>query len=125
MLLTMVGVWLLGGAAIGLTFGEAFIGAAPVLSVLVIGVALESSASVLRKYLNSDPERGFRTSVVIVFGLVAILNVLLNLLWITDYGMMGAAWASVVSLGFSSLAVVWIVFMDQSRMRADPVEEVR
>ena len=40
-------------------------------------------------------------------GIGAVSNVILNYIWIPQFGILGAAWATIISYAFSSYVVLW------------------
>jgi len=89
-----VGGVLLAGPLIELLAGAAFAPAAPILSVLMLNVALV--------YLNMSLGQpliawDLQTSYMWVVAAGAVANVALNLVFISTYGAIGAAWATLAS----------------------------
>jgi PST family polysaccharide transporter len=93
-------VSLLSGPLVELIFGEAFRDAAGVLAVhawatLFVALGVASSQYLVLEDLNRISLQ--RTLVG------AVLNVVLNLLWIPSYGALGCAWATLLSYAAASL----------------------
>lgn len=77
-----------------LLFSEAFLPAVDALQVLLVGVITLSAGRVLANHIAA---RGYPAMNVYTSLAAVASNVVLNLLWIPQYGIVGAAWASTVS----------------------------
>lgn len=75
-------------------FGEEFVSAIPVFIVLIIANTIASFAKVSFSFLYSENKSKFHLYVTF---LTVIVNVLFNLILIGPFGMMGAAYASLLS----------------------------
>ncbi|RPI65946.1 MAG: flippase, partial [Geobacteraceae bacterium] len=87
------------GPLISLVLGPDFISAAPVLQVhiwalLFVALGIASGQYLLLEGQNSISLQ--RTA------MGAVVNVGLNLLWIPRYGVLGAAWASLIAYGVAT-----------------------
>ena len=94
MLLTIVlaaGIGIGGPLAIGLLYGEAFVGAVVPLLILLPGVVLVSQAHIFYGDLNGRGKPGATTISALVS---LIVTIILDLLLIPRYGIIGAAIAS-------------------------------
>lgn len=109
---------LVGQQVIELMFGEAFAGAYVPL-VLTIWTGIFIAQAVARSlWLISENLQVFR----LFNNLIAVpLNVLLNLLWIPNYGVSGAAAASLVSIGVGT----WLVPLIFSPLRQSNIDLMR
>jgi O-antigen/teichoic acid export membrane protein len=104
----------LGGAAVMLSFPGFFLGlfgdefrmVQPVLVILVIGHLLNVSAGLVGTLLNMT---GHQHTSAYLLGAALILNTVLNLLLIPQYGALGAGIASVVASVFWNGSAYWYV----------------
>ncbi|MEM4675390.1 MAG: polysaccharide biosynthesis C-terminal domain-containing protein, partial [Nitrososphaerota archaeon] len=95
LILALVSRWV-----VVLLYSEAFLPAASALQALLIGIIALSAGRVLA---NDIAGRGL-PRLNIYTGAVAVLtNVVLNIFWIPKFGIVGAAWASIVSYTVSFL----------------------
>ncbi len=101
-----VGIILVAGPAITLTFGEAYAGAAPVLQVLGIYVIFQSITDVTTNGLDYLGRANARA---VAKGVTSVGNVLLNIVLIPLYGATGAALATVVTFGMYTLVNVYVM----------------
>lgn len=97
---------------VGLLFGDAYLPAAGMLSVHVWGGVFVFTGVATRKWLLAE-DLQFLALERAVLG--AASNVALNMLWIPEYGGVGAAWATVVSYGLSDF------FVDLLRRQTRPI----
>lgn len=106
-------LWAMSGVAIILSifcslvirivYGEEFLPVALPLKLLLPGVVLMgASGSVSRYYIG----KGFVDRTNYVFGASVIVNIVLNLLMVPRYGISGAAVATSLTYGLSSLVVI-------------------
>jgi len=77
-----------------LLFGEDFRGAVPVFRVLLAGTVAWSAAEILWNYVSAAGRPGFG---VVVFGVAAAIDTILNLVLIPTLGVLGAGIAATVS----------------------------
>jgi len=81
-------------------FGHKFVASIAPFRILVIGFLFRVQYVLGNTYLDALG----RTDITFVSGLLAaICNIILNILFIPKWGIMGAAWATVISLFFSML----------------------
>lgn len=109
LLITLVGaifLFLVGRLLIILLYSERFLKSVLPFRVLLIGAVTMSGGKVLSNdlYGRKKPELNIYINSVTV-----ILNVVLNILWISKYGITGAAWATSVSytVAFVIMTVVY------------------
>lgn len=76
--------------------------------IMLPGVLVWSVESIFRKFLNTDPEKGFRIEVVYIWSMVIPMNIALNFILIPRIGTVGAATASTVS--FLTVAALVLIF---------------
>lgn len=87
-----------------LTFGEAFLESAPVVAVVMWTAVFAAMGSVSARYFNVEHmERKFALRTI----LAALLNVALNLFMIPIYGVIGAAWATLICTLFANYLMDW------------------
>ena len=100
---------LLSRWAIPIMFGEAYSEALAPFQILLIGVFVWSLETVARKLYTSD---GYALWIVGAWAVALIVNVGLNALLIPNYGIEGAAWASVAGLGVVSVTTLSVATRD-------------
>lgn len=88
------GMWLASPLAVRILFGEAFMPSVPMLRILILAVYAYGLNGILSNYLIAE---GLPWPAVWVWVAAVALNVALNLVWIPEYGGVGAAYASLVS----------------------------
>jgi len=84
-------------------YSEAFLPAADALQALLAGVVTLGAGRVLA---NDMSGRGFPQLNIYSSAIAVITNVVLNIIWIPQYGIVGAAWASTVSYTVLFLSVL-------------------
>jgi O-antigen/teichoic acid export membrane protein len=94
-LLMLLAPWLLGYC-----LGPAFIAVVTPLRILLISAALGSVASVSITYLATRPRQTARQRLGLA---AALLNIVLAIIFIRQWGLVGAALASSCAQGFSAL----------------------
>lgn len=97
-------VSIVGEPLVIIAFGESYRDAAPVLSIVMWSAVFASIGSVSARYFNVERmERkiAFRTV------LAAILNILLNLFLIPEYGISGAAFATLICTFIANYLMDW------------------
>lgn len=97
-------VFVTGGIAIRALFGEEFEASVSVLRVHVVALPVVFMAAVLSKWMVAEGLYAFSLYRNLAG---ALINVVLNFLWIPMYGIQGAAWATVVSYATASYLVCW------------------
>lgn len=100
------GLILVAKPLVELVFGSEYLGAIPVVQVLAVYALLQSVTKVTSNgldYLGRARERA------IVKGISAVLNVILNVIFIPRIGVVGAAIATVVTYSMYTLANVYII----------------
>lgn len=99
------GLWAIAGDAIGLA-GDGYGLAVPALQTLafvLIPIFLDFPVGSL---LNAANRQGTKTAVM---GVTMIINIILNALLVPRFGIVGAAWAGVISFYFLFVAGMWFV----------------
>ncbi len=101
------GVVLLAPNLAGVLLGEAFRASAPPIMVVVAGAVLIAKMKAF--YSDLSFQLGRRTVYQIrISSFAALTNVLLNLWWIPRYGLIGAAWATLVAYAVGlALSIYW------------------
>ncbi len=84
--------------AIILLFGKKFEPAYVPFLILSLGILVLSVEGIFRKFINTDPIKGFRKEVIYMWACALPVNIGLNYLFIPKFGLNGAALASVISL---------------------------
>lgn len=110
---------LLAQPVVRMLFGEDFLPAAAAFVLLLPGILLLSIETVAVQFLNS---LGYPRSVVIVWIFSALLNIVLNLWAIPEYGIRGASVVSSFTYITTSLLIFWII-MRHSRMMPESQKE--
>ncbi len=88
-------------------FGEEFSVGAPVLVALAVGQFVNTACgSVGYLLMMSGNEVMLRNNLVFC----AFLGVFLNISWIPEYGVVGAAWATSITISSSNLISTWMVW---------------
>lgn len=101
-------LWLIIPFLLPLLFGERFTPSIPIVRWMLPGVLMFVNARVLSGRFAG---KGQPLILVAVFLPALLLNILLNLWWIPDYGGIGAAWASNASYTAGSIALLaWFSF---------------
>ncbi len=92
--LMAIGALLFIKLVIGLLYGQAFLPSVQPIILLLPGLIAFSVATVLGQYFMSI---GYPLKITISWFLVAVLNIILNFIYIPQYGMIAAALSSTVS----------------------------
>lgn len=108
-LVVMLGFLLIAETLVELVFGAAFLPSVSVLSIYALGFPAIFTIGKIIDVLYTD---NLLRTLVLTTGLSALINISLNLLWIPEYGIEGAAWATVASF---YLACVVPFFIPRSR----------
>ncbi|MDG1476956.1 MAG: flippase [Vicingaceae bacterium] len=105
LLLVINGVFVLFGEwVITFVFGAKYIDSVPVFKILLLATSILSLESILAQYYATIGKIKF----LIYYWLIALcLNLTLNYLWIPEYGIEGASWASLIS--YSLMLVLLLV----------------
>ncbi|HML46083.1 MAG TPA: polysaccharide biosynthesis C-terminal domain-containing protein, partial [Clostridia bacterium] len=93
-LVMLGGIVLFGKMAIFILYGEPYLPAYPVSIVLLSGVLSMSYFKLIGTLLLAEGKKGV---CVVTLAVSALINILANLYAIPRWGIMGAAWASVIS----------------------------
>ncbi len=105
-ILLSVFVILLAPYIIPFVFGNDFIASVTILNLILPGVIILVIFRVLSGQLAGIGKPQYA---IYVFVPALIINVILNFLWIPEYGAMGAAWASDISYAIGTIGY-WLVF---------------
>jgi len=92
-----------------LVFGNEYLGAVPILQVLAIYAVLQSVTSLTSEgldFLGRARERS------IVLGITAVLNVFLNIIFIPQFGVVGAAIATIITYSIYTFANLYIMSIE-------------
>lgn len=89
---------------IGLLYGNEYNFASQVLNVHIWAGVFIFMRALLSKWLIAE---GLLRFSLLTHGVAAIVNVILNYIWIPQYGIIGAAWATLISYALSSYFVLW------------------
>ena len=92
-----------GPPLLPLVFGPAYAASVPPFFLLLPATILLTVRRVVSNYFTASGWPGFNAGVQIVAG---VINVAVNLVVIPRWGIVGAAFASLVSYGFESIATV-------------------
>ncbi|AHG02347.1 polysaccharide biosynthesis protein (plasmid) [Halostagnicola larsenii XH-48] len=106
-----VGIVLVAGPAVDLVFGTAYSGAAPVLQVFGVYVVFQAITAVTTNgldYLGRAKDRAVAKLVT------SVGNVVLNIVLIPIYGVVGAAYATVITFGIYTLVNVYVMHLELS-----------
>jgi len=96
--LMAIGALLFISPVIGLLYGQAFLASVKPIILLLPGLIAWSVAAVLSQYFFSI---GYPLKITISWFLVAVLNIVLNFIYIPQYGMAAAALSSTVTYLFA------------------------
>lgn len=83
-------------------FGEEFVSGQAALSILMLGIVMRASVGPAEALLVMS---GKQNACAIVYGGALFVNIVLNVTLIPIYGMLGAAIATALALGFESIAL--------------------
>jgi O-antigen/teichoic acid export membrane protein len=92
--------WFFADSLILILFGSFYEASIDVLAVLLIGLPFLAITTTVAHGLFA---KGKEKMSALATGTALLANILLNLLWIPDFGMVGAAWATAVALVLNSL----------------------
>ncbi len=98
---------LLARPAVRLLFGSAFLPAALSFVLLMPGMLFLGIHTVAVQFLNSI---GYPKSVVIIWGLCSLFNIVINLWAIPHYGIAGASVVSSISYFLAFAFVMWVIY---------------
>ncbi|XAW89655.1 flippase [Vibrio sp. CDRSL-10 TSBA] len=86
-------------------YGAEYAAAAQVLVIHIWAGVFIFMRALLSKWLIAESQLKFS---LVTHGLAALVNIVLNLWWIPVYGIVGAAWATLISYACSSYLVLWL-----------------
>jgi len=101
-----VGIFLIAEPLIEIVFGQDYLGAVPVLQVLSIYTVLLASNLIAAKALNF---LGRARGRAIIKGITSVLNVIFNIILIPRYGVVGAAYATIITYSLYSFANLYLI----------------
>jgi O-antigen/teichoic acid export membrane protein len=104
-LLVSVALWLAGPALLGM-FGSEFVAGYAATSVLLVGQVINAGCGSVG-FLMTMTKHQVAAAWILVMG--AAINVVLNYVLIPPYGLLGAAWATAVSMVLWNVAMVAFV----------------
>ncbi|HEY4343588.1 MAG TPA: flippase [Parvibaculum sp.] len=102
-------ILLFGNIALGL-FGQDFSAGYPLLAILMLGFIARASTGPIEYLLNMTGNQNVTAG---AYGGAAVLNILLNLIFIPRFGLEGAAGSTAISLIFAS---VWLFIAVRRRL---------
>jgi O-antigen/teichoic acid export membrane protein len=113
---TVAALGLLAPVFVPLLFGEEYVASIPPLLVLLFAMALLTVYRLLSRYFVAV---GRQTPNVVTQILSTALNFGLNLLWIPRYGILGAAYASLVSYALETVLITIAFRLDSGQPLRD------
>lgn len=108
-----VGTALVAGPIIELGFGASYAESAPILAILMISTPLGAITALSWTALNT---LGKERWLFIITAGAALLNIVLNLLWIPRFGMTGAAAATVLTEAVRATCTAWVAWRGGYRL---------
>jgi len=111
-----VGCFLVGGKILLLIYGEAFHGAVPILTILIIYWALMFFDNMMSNLLFSINKEKVQVKVM---GFACAVNILLNIILIREYGFIGSAYAIVITEGFVVVIIGGLLWLNSLRYYPD------
>ena len=110
-ILGTIGYYIFARLGIIIVFGENFLPSASILRILAFAVPFMFLNSLFGSFMGAT---GKELTFTKITGITALLNVLLNYLLISHYGASGAAMATVVSQGLTSLVSAKVVILSKT-----------
>lgn len=101
-----VGILLVAEPLVELLFGSDYMGAVPVLQVLSIYAVLLASNLIAAKALNFLGRARDRAIVKII---TSVMNVILNIIFIPRFGVVGAAYATIITYSIYAFCNIYII----------------
>lgn len=98
-------ITLISSLLIKTLYGQEYIFASQVLNIHVWAGVFIFMRALLSKWLIAE---GLLKFSLLTHGIAAIINVALNYIWIPQFGIIGAAWATLISYALSSYLVLWL-----------------
>lgn len=95
-------VLLITGKYLLMLFGSDFASGYPLLFILVVGIIARASVGPAESVLNMS---GQQNVCAMVYGVTLLVNILLNISLIPQYGLYGAAWATTIAMIFEAAAL--------------------
>ena len=103
-----IGIMLILFGKLGLgVFGQEFVEGYPVLIVLVCGQLINTATGITAQVLNMTHHQNDTAKAL---GVSAILNIVLNAVLIPRFGVMGAAYATSISLALWNVILIFVVY---------------
>lgn len=90
---------------ISFLYGEEYNFAAKVLNIHIWAGVFIFMRALLSKWLIAE---GLLKFSLLTHGIAALTNIVLNYIWIPQFGIIGAAWATFISYALSSYLVLWL-----------------
>lgn len=112
----LIGTILVGGRIIQLIYGDEFIPAIPALNVLIFFWALAFFSQTQSSLLFSIQKE---MSQVKIMGVACIINIVLNLILIKRYGVIGAAYSSVITEAVVVIIITALLWKLNLRYKPD------
>lgn len=112
-LLIAIAVWFFSREIILILYGQQFFGSIAVLEIYIWSLIGTSLGIHVQAYLTL---KNYRTLLIVSSLVPMIVNIYLNLLWIPSYGIIGAAYATLISY---SMIPLFLVFKYKSFLRND------
>lgn len=103
-MIVAIAVTSISSLLIDILYGEEYTFAAQVLNIHIWAGVFIFMRALLSKWLIAE---GLLKFSLLTHGIAAIVNVVLNYLWIPQFGIEGAAWATLISYALSSYIVLW------------------
>ncbi|RCS69129.1 flippase [Vibrio casei] len=86
-------------------YGQEYNFASQVLNIHIWAGVFIFMRALLSKWLIAE---GLLKFSLVTHGIAAVVNVVLNYIWIPQFGILGAAWATLIAYALSSYVVLWI-----------------
>lgn len=100
--------WLIGSFVIEFFFSNKYLQSIPVLKIIILNLPLVLATSV---FINALYAQNKQNKIVVVFGLVAMLNIASNFYLVPRYGIIGSAYATVIS--YTALLIIFGSYLYQ------------
>ncbi|KTF13163.1 flippase [Pseudoalteromonas sp. H103] len=103
--LVAISITLISTLLIDVLYGEMYSFASQVLNIHIWAGVFIFMRALLSKWLIAE---GLLKFSLLTHGIAAITNIILNYIWIPQFGIIGAAWATFISYALSSYLVLWL-----------------
>lgn len=111
-----VGCFLVGGKILLLIYGDAFHRSVPILTILIIYWALMFFNNIMSNLLFSINKEKVQVKIM---GFACVLNILLNIILIREYGFIGSAYAIAITEGFVVVIIIGLLWLNCLRYYPD------